>query len=242
VYRTLRADRIIDTARQLEARIVERFPESSLGKVAAELTSVAKEAGERCEAIQQSYLSLRIGGALVGALGLGGLIALATRVEVTPSMWQIENFLEEFDAAIGSVVFLGAAFVFLVTLETRFKRRKALEAIGELRAIAHIVDMHQLTKDPEPIIVEAHATPSSPKRAMTPFELSRYLDYCSELLSITSKIGALYVQAFPDPVALAAVDEVENLCSGLSRKVWQKIMILDRFAGAAREDPQREPA
>ena len=30
-----------------------------------------------------------------------------------------------------------------------------------------------------------------------------------------SMIGALYVQAFPDAVALTAVDDVETLCSGL---------------------------
>ena len=30
-------------------------------------------------------------------------------------------------------------------------------------------------------------TPSSPLRRMTPFELTRYLDYCSEMLAIISK-------------------------------------------------------
>ncbi len=65
-----------------------------------------------------------------------------------------------------------------------------------------------------------------PPRQMTRFELSRYLDYCSEMLSITGKIAALYIQSFDDAVALAAVNEVENLTTGLSRKVWQKLMIL----------------
>jgi hypothetical protein len=30
------------------------------------------------------------------------------------------------------------------------------------------------------------ATASSPERSLTPFQLSRYFDYCSEMLSITS--------------------------------------------------------
>ena len=47
------------------------------------------------------------------------------------------------------MVLIGAAIFFLVTLETRVKRRRALAALHELRAIAHIIDMHQLTKDPE---------------------------------------------------------------------------------------------
>jgi len=64
------------------------------------------------------------------------------------------------------------------------------------------------------------------RRALTPFELARYLDYCSEMLSITGKIAALYAQDLEDGVVLAAVDEVEDLTTGLSRKVWQKLMIL----------------
>ena len=67
---------------------------------------------------------------------------------------------------------------------------------------------------------------------MTAQELTRYLDYCTELLALISKVAALYVQHFDDHVTLASVDEVENLASGLSRKIWQKIMILDRMAQA----------
>ena len=63
---------------------------------------------------------------------------------------------------------------------------------------------------------------------MTRFELGRYLDYCSEMLSLISKIAALYVQNLDDPVVLVAVDEVEDLTSGLVHKIWQKIMILER--------------
>ena len=62
---------------------------------------------------------------------------------------------------------------------------------------------------------------------MTPFELERYLDYCSEMLSLVGKTAALYVQEFPDPVAIEAVDRLTNLTTDLSRNIWQKIMILD---------------
>jgi hypothetical protein len=61
---------------------------------------------------------------------------------------------------------------------------------------------------------------------MTLFELSRYLDYCSEALSLTGKVAALYVQRFDDAVALDAVNEVEQLTTGLSRKIWQKLTVL----------------
>jgi hypothetical protein len=72
-------------------------------------------------------------------------------------------------------------------------------------------------------------TEVSPAHKMTALDLNRYLDYCSEMLSIVAKIGALYVQTFPDAQALTAVDDIESLTNGLSRKIWQKIMILDRY-------------
>lgn len=126
---------------------------------------------------------------------------------------------------------IGASIFFLVTLETRLKRLKALKAIHELRSLSHIIDMHQLTKDPERVLAMGPATASSPKTTMTRFELNRYLDYCSEMLALTGKVAALYVQRFEDPQAVAAVNDIETLTSGLSRKIWQKIMMLNAASG-----------
>ena len=64
---------------------------------------------------------------------------------------------------------------------------------------------------------------------MTAFELVRYLDYCTEALSLSGKVAALYAQSYNDSVVLNAVNDFERLTTGLSRKVWQKIMILQRF-------------
>jgi len=52
------------------------------------------------------------------------------------------NFIQALEASISSVVFIGAAILFFVSWENRIKRRRALKAIHELRALAHIVDMH----------------------------------------------------------------------------------------------------
>ena len=48
----------------------------------------------------------------------------------------------------------------------------------------------------------------------------------SEMLSLTGKIAALYVQDFEDGVAVQAVNEIEDLTTGLSRKIWQKLTIV----------------
>jgi hypothetical protein len=63
--------------------------------------------------------------------------------------------------------------------------------------------------------------------------MGRYLHYCTELLAIISKIGQLYVQDFPDATAVTSVDHFESLATGLSSKIWQKLMVLDRIRAAA---------
>ena len=96
--------------------------------------------------------------------------------------------------------------------------------------------MHQLTKDPESYFGKARFTTARKLRPMSPFELNRYLDYCSDAMGLISKVAALYVQSYQDPVLLNAVDDVEDLTSGFSRKIWQKITILEGLRQALGDD------
>jgi hypothetical protein len=174
---------------------------------------------------------LRLGiGVLVTAI-VALMVTLLVRLRMSDEVFQIEHFVQLVDSSLASLVLIGAAIASLVSLELRLKRNRALKAVHELRALAHIVDMHQLTKDPERVTGREGFNPLVPKRSMTPFELGRYLDYCSELLSLISKVGSLYVQDFPDRVALEAVDQLTNLTNGLARNIWQKIMILETILG-----------
>ena len=115
----------------------------------------------------------------------------------------VAGFVTVLEAGLNDIVLIGAAIFFFLTLETRYKRQRALKAIHELRTVAHIIDMHQLTKDPHRITRKQvySSTGLSPKLRMTPFQLRRYLEYCSEMLSLTGKIAAVYVQEFDDGVA-----------------------------------------
>jgi len=124
------------------------------------------------------------------------------------------------------------AFFFAISLDDRFKRRQALRDLHVFRSIAHVIDMHQLTKDPATLLGRGPDTASSPKRTMSKYELTRYLDYCSELQALTGKLAALYAQNLPDPVVIDAVQDIEDLTANFSRKVWQKISILESFDAA----------
>jgi hypothetical protein len=227
-FRTLDAERIVETVGQLRERIRERFPDANLGLVAAELLVVARDAARRSAEIRRPNFLLR--GVSVLLVGLAAAAITSAIVSVHPHLedgWSWAEVIQTLEASLGTLFFLGTGVLLITTIEARSKRRRCLDAVHEMRAMAHIVDMHQLTKDPERLAEPERDTPHSPARRMTPFELTRYLDYCSEMLALMGKIAALYVQGFPDPQALTAVDEVENLTTSLSRKIWQKIMILD---------------
>lgn len=237
-YRQLDPQRIVETVEALQKRIDERFPGSGLGRLTADLHQVAQETVSRSQWIQRPHLLLRIGvwTLTVAIVSLFLWLLLSYRELRNLRLSDFSNFIQALDSGISALVYIGAAILFLVTWETRIKRARALRAIHELRAMAHIVDMHQLTKDPERAFNPGTDTQSSPKRILTPFDLSRYLDYCSEALALISKIAALYVQGFEDSVVLDAVDDMEDLTAGISRKIWQKITLIDLMKRASQEE------
>jgi hypothetical protein len=225
-YTHLDAAEVVKTTEILAQRVFERFPDSGLYRVGLRLLEISKEVKERSEFISRPNLYLRGGITLLIGLIIVGLIGAVCVFEFPQGKMGFFDFIQLVESGINDVVFVGIIVVFLVTVESRLKRGRALTAIHDLRSLAHIVDMHQLTKDPERVLSVGKSTNASPKTAMTPFELGRYLDYCSEMLAVMGKISALYVQKFRDPIVLNAVTEMENLTSGLSRKIWQKLIIL----------------
>jgi len=234
----LDAEAVAKTIDLLCLRVEERFPGSGLSGVGRELARIAKQTRERAAAIARPIRTVRLAVVLLIALIATFLASSLASLRRPREPVEAFQFIQVMEAGINDVVLVGAGIFFLVTLETRIKRRRALAALRELRAVAHIIDMHQLTKDPEWVMARGEKSAILPPRQMTRFELSRYLDYCSEMLSITGKIAALYIQSFDDDVALAAVNEVESLTNGLSRKIWQKLMILYAMGP---EDPAARP-
>jgi hypothetical protein len=229
-YSTIQPERLKETQRELADRIAARFPTSGLSKVAAELVGMVQEAGVREAAIHRPNWPLRTGVVLLSLGALGLILRLATSVEVKTDLKDAMGLFTFVESALRACFFFGATVLFLVSLEIRLKRRRALSALHELRAMAHVVEMHQIAKDPAGLLRGGSPKPGAKEQTTkTPEDLNRYLNYCNELLSIISKIAALYVQDFPDAPTVAAADQVENLCSGVSQRIWQKIMVLDQL-------------
>lgn len=227
VARTLDVDALVATAARLQRRIGERFSGRGIEAVAGELVAVTEESGTTVREILRPDRRLRAIIAAGFSLALVAIVLSLTRVRLEADVDGLDGWLSLIETGIQDVVFLGIATLFVLRIEPRRKRRQALRALHELRSLVHVIDMHQLTKDPDSLLSRFSTTPSSPERTMTPAELARYLDYCSEMVAIASKVAALYAQSTDDAVVLDVVREIQDLSTGLSSKIWQKIMILD---------------
>ncbi len=125
--RRLKDGKILETVEKLQKRISDRFPGSGLSSVAAELAVVTRESVARAESIRKPNFWIRGGLALLGLLAISGLV---WHFVTSPNMkTAVRDFMEFLDATKGVGVYLVAAAAFLVTLEIRFKRMKALRAI-----------------------------------------------------------------------------------------------------------------
>ena len=222
-FRELDAAKILDTIAALETRVGERFPESGLRQLCVALLAIGRDASARAAAIAEPNWPLRVLVGLLIAAILVIVIGAVTTLHLSATFSDFGSFAQAVDAGVNDVVLLSIGIFFLVGIERRIKRRRVLHALHELRSLAHIADMHQLTKDPESL----GGTSGAAEHPMTRVDLARYLDYVTELLSLVSKIAALYVQRFDDEVAMDAVNDIESLTTGLSRKIWQKITLLD---------------
>ncbi len=225
-YRRLDPVEIIKSIDLLCRRISERFPHSGLSRVACDALDIAETAKVKAEQIGRPNYFLRVLIGLVIGVFSVGLLQIILKIGLPFQCSGFSEFMQIVEAGISNIVFIGAGVVSLVTVENKLKRNRAVLLMSELRALAHVVDMHQLTKDPDCVFDQKHKTPSSPERNMSAFELTRYLDYCSELLSLISKIASVYVQNYDDPVVVETGNDIESLTTGLSRKIWQKIMIV----------------
>lgn len=241
-FRSLDATKILATAQHLERRVATRFPDRGLRKVAAEIVALTETTMAETQALQPPIWWLR---GLIGAVvltGTGVFVMVGNIVPLNQIGRESLGSVQNVEAAINTALLGGLGLTALIRLEARSKRQRVARGLHGLRAVIHVIDMHQLTKDPVTLMPEYVPTAASPDRAFGPGDLARYLDYCSELLAITGKLAALYAQAVPDDGVAQAVNDIETLGSNLSRKVWQKIMMIEGMAVPERRRPATKAA
>ncbi len=235
-YRTLDAKLIIETAERLEKRVAERFPDAGLRRVAMELVSLSRDLAKAAKALEAPIWWLR--GVVITAIAAGALMFLFVgtilplgRISGTDDAIQSVQGIE---SLINMIILAMLGFLALIRTEERIKRKQVFRKLHGLRSLIHVIDMHQLTKDPAALSTDFKPTSHSPARITDRADLARYLDYCSEMLSITGKIAALFAQSVNDDVVVDGVNDIESLGSNLSRKIWQKITLIDGPLRSAR--------
>lgn len=209
--RYLRPERVTKTADQLTQWIGTEFGSAHLCQVAYEVQTFTQEAVARARSIRRPIWLLRIGVWLLLALAVTG-IAYHFLTQPTQTL----KFLDE---TKGAAAYMTGAVILLIGLEVRWKRRKALQAVNDLRALAHIVDMHQVAKDEA---IQRFRDDGDTGKMI------EYLHACTALLALLSKVGQLYVEHFPDPVATSAVNDFETITTGMANKIWLKILSMKK--------------
>ncbi|MBN1901525.1 hypothetical protein JW926_09415 [Candidatus Sumerlaeota bacterium] len=223
---TLIPEKIQATTERLSLRIEDRFPGSGIANISRTLLDISRETKGVLSWINKPNYLIRAAVYFLIVLLFLAIAQSLLKFDFNADGINIAEFIQMIEAAIEGSVFIGAGIIFLITLETRAKRKKIIRALNKLRTIAHIIDAHQLTKDPDTITRIHLTTPHSPQRNLDGFLLGRYLDYCAEMLSLAGKLGFLYVQDFDDPESNKAANDLEDLTTDLSRKIMQKILIL----------------
>lgn len=226
-YRALNPALILATAEMLQQRVAERFPDSGLRKVATELVSLSHDLAKSAKALETPIWWLRI---LIGIVIVGGgsvFLFVGTLLSFDRISTGAFDFVQGIEASLNTLLLAGLGFLTLVRAEERIKRKRVFKELHGLRSLIHVIDMHQLTKDPAALSTNFTPTKNSPQRITNSADLARYLDYCSEMLSITGKLAALFAQSVDDDVVVDAVNSVEELGSNLSRKIWQKITMIE---------------
>lgn len=222
----LLSSEIKKTCLELHLRISERFPKAKLAQTCKSLIEIAEETDKTIKWIKTPNQFIRISSWLCAFLLLTFFVPIWVKLEVTVKGVNIADFFQMLDSSFNIIVLISAAGFFLMSTEIKRKRKRVVKAINALKTIAHIIDAHQLIKDPSFIV--GKPTLHSPERTLSDFELIRYLDYCTEMLSIISKIAFLYIQDFDDPIANESVSDLETLTASLSQNIWQKLNISSR--------------
>ena len=232
LHEPLEAPAVKETVELLYGRIEARFPKRGLLGACGDLVKLVDEvqdvAGAGQRRIRTARYASRVVMALVIAVTLVALVFAARDAITGDEDLSSVDLLDVAGTAIQDLVYASIAIFFLWSFPERLERSRLLGLLHQLRSTAHVIDMHQLTKDPEQLKPSFRPTSKSTRLGMTRDEVERYLDYCSEMLSLVGKTAALCAEESRDTVVLETVSTIESLTVGLSRKIWQKISMLPK--------------
>ena len=232
MYRTLDPNKILATIQLFRQRIAKVFPESGLSEVSVELEETAKLCFAEVEKQNRPLWKLRAAVAFAVVILLTLPVELFFLFRFPMKFDDLENFgefMQAADAGFNVLLLIAGAALFLVSVENRVKRNRALKVLHELRSLAHVVDMHQLSKDPVmdlSALDDGTRLSGRPKAIQQAQDLWYYLSFSTDLLAVIGKLAACFAQSQTDRIVLDTVNEIETVSTALSRKIWQKMSLV----------------
>ena len=204
---------------------------AELGRLVDDLLARGRTASRRRKVLTWVSRVLIVVVLLAALLTIGTALREAVSDDGAEGSLQGLEWLPVIESGINDLVYAGIAIWFLLSLADRVARDDLVRRLHRLRSLAHVIDMHQMGKNPAALLPDIAPAPPEGADVISPRTLSVrdygvYLDYCSELLSLTAKAAALCAEESTDALVLDTVSEIENLTNGMSRKIWQKISLL----------------
>ncbi len=231
-FERLEVEPVRRTAVRLVERMTARLPDRNLVRVGDEVVRLIDDVASGSSEIRGRLRAARVASRVLLAVVVvlaGVVFALALRdARDEQALANSFDWLPLIEAGINDLVFIAIAVFFLHSVPDRLERAHTLSLLHRLRSLAHIVDMHQLTKDPERLRGSYVPSSRSADVALDRGQMEAYLDYCSELLSLIAKAAALCAEESQDSVVLDTVSTIETLTTDMARKIWQKIALLPR--------------
>jgi len=208
--------RIIETAENLARQVSDRLPGSSLAELAVELARIAHVTDERASQARTPIHAIRAGSFLAIGAGIVLVSFLLMHIHARWEFGTITELFEATDAGFNLLALLAGAIWFLVKLEARIKRKRALESVEELREFIHVIDVTQLYYTPDLYNREAASSHSSLKLD------HHYLLFCTQMLAVIGNLAPLYTRGAAGDSILRAVSDVEMLANAITAKLQSK--------------------
>ncbi|MGO9601023.1 MAG: hypothetical protein ACLP7Q_23830 [Isosphaeraceae bacterium] len=208
--------RVIETTENLDRRVRDRFPESNLAGLTAELARIARQTDKRVRQARRPIYIIRVACLLAVTVGLLGLWYLVRHIRTRWEFGTITEVFESADAGFNLLVVLAGALWFLITIEARVKRKETLAFLGELIEFVQLIDVTQLYYTPEFYRSNPLPGDTSPRLDYT------YLLFCSEMLGVIGNLAPLYTRGNLDDSVWRAASDVVMLANAINGRLLSK--------------------
>jgi hypothetical protein len=207
-------ERIILTADKLAINVEQALPQTTLAGLAKDLAQIARETDQRVKHAARPIYTIRLLSLLAVAGGIAAPLYLLGHLSAKWEFETVTDLFEAADAGFNLILLLAGALWFLFTLESRIKRNRVLEFIGELREFTHVIDVTQLYYTPDLYASDGQDSPSR-------FDYT-YLFFCTQMLGVITNLAALYTRSAPSDSIWRAASEVETLANAIATKLVSK--------------------